>query len=559
MRKQTPKRQPAGGAQPRRVRTKQTSKLPDGETLYRDIFENANDAIALFSLDGIITAVNRGAERLLGWSREELIGQHIRKVATPATVAQAEERSRRFRAGEKLPSSIFEAELLRKDGRTVLVEARTRAIRDAVGKLVGYQGIYRDLSERKQAAEALRQSEERYRSIFAACPDLVYVTDLTGRLLDANPALLDWQGVSLAELQQHHFLDFFAGDNEDDIRAAFSRLTQGLAVRELLVQAKNARGAIRAYEVNAIPLHDQHGKITAVLSVARDVTTRQEMEKALRESQHLRARIADTIPELVYVYDLSAQRTRMVNRQVTAVLGYAPEEVQGKSGPVFGDLLHPEDVASCVARSQVWATAETGTFLETEYRVRHVNGEYRWLRSRETVLTRTPEGQPHEILGLALDVTERKRLGQLMQQRSITLKEVGPRLQRFRESLKMTQAEFATHFGNFNQQQISNYETGRVELPIELLLSLRAHGYPLDVVLGEGSTEALEETIVYLTASYRERVVSRQLASVLTQLLDRDVAKMERTLREVGRPIPPLIGEQKKAVEQLAEVDKLTG
>ena len=123
----------------------------------------------------------------------------------------------------------------------------------------------------------------------------------------------------------------------------------------------------------------------------------------------------------------------------------------------------------------------------------------------------------------------------------------------------MTQAEFGAYFGNFNQQQVSNYETGRVELPIELLLSLRAHGYPLDVVLGEGSTEALEETIVYLTASYRERVVSRQLASVLTQLLDRDVAKIERALREVGRPIPPLVGEQKRAVEQLADVDKLTG
>src|SRR5262245_25761238 len=69
MRKHTPKRQPSGGAQSRLGGTRQTPRLPDSETLYRDIFENANDAIALFSLDGIMTAVNRGAERLLGWSR----------------------------------------------------------------------------------------------------------------------------------------------------------------------------------------------------------------------------------------------------------------------------------------------------------------------------------------------------------------------------------------------------------------------------------------------------------------------------------------------------------
>ena len=123
----------------------------------------------------------------------------------------------------------------------------------------------------------------------------------------------------------------------------------------------------------------------------------------------------------------------------------------------------------------------------------------------------------------------------------------------------MTQAEFGAQFGGYNQQQISNYEIGRVELPLELLLTLRAQGYPLEVVLGEGSAEALEETIVYLSTSYRERVVSRQLASVLTQLLDRDLARMERALRELDRPLPALVGEQRRLVEQVADVEKLTG
>jgi PAS domain S-box-containing protein len=559
MRKSRPKRQPSGETPSRPARPQRPLGSMDSETLYQDIFENANDAIALFSLDGVITAVNRGAERLLGWAREELIGQPVSKVATPAAVALAEARSRRFRAGQKLPSSLFEAELIRKDGSTIVVEARTRAIRDATGTLVGYQGIYRDLTERKQAEEALRQSEERYRSIFEACPDLVYLTDPGGRLLDANPALVRWVGLTREDLRGKHFLEFFAGDNRDELRQKAAELARGAPIRDFVVKAKNAQGEIRAFEVNALPLHDQRGTLTAYLSIARDITARLEVERALRESQYLRARIADMLPDLVYVYDLSARRLRMVNRQVTAVLGYAPDEVQGKTGPVFGDLLHPDDVAPNTARAQAWATAETGAFAESEYRVRHVSGEYRWLRSRETVLTRSPEGVPLEILGLARDVTERKRLGRLMQQRKMTLKELGPRVQHFRESLKLTQAEFAARFGTFNQQQISNYETGRIDVPLELLLGIREQGYPLDVVLGEGSTEALEETIVYLTASYRERVVSQQLARVLLQLLDLDVAKMERALREVGHPIPPLVGEQKRVVEQLADVEKLTG
>src|SRR5439155_558277 len=121
----------------------------EGEERYRFLFENANDAIATFTLDGIITSVNRGAELMVGWSREELIGQHVHKVATPASVALADERARRFLAGEKLPSSTFEADLVCKDGSVVPVEARTRAIRDKEGKPVGFQGIYRDISARK--------------------------------------------------------------------------------------------------------------------------------------------------------------------------------------------------------------------------------------------------------------------------------------------------------------------------------------------------------------------------------------------------------------------------
>jgi PAS domain S-box-containing protein len=122
--------------------------LRESEERYRNLFENANDAIVTFTLDGIVTSVNRGLEAMLGWSREELIGQHYSKFVTPASVALGQERTRRFLAGERLPS-IFEGEQMRKDGHIVPVEIRTRAIRDKEGKPIGFQGIYRDISTRK--------------------------------------------------------------------------------------------------------------------------------------------------------------------------------------------------------------------------------------------------------------------------------------------------------------------------------------------------------------------------------------------------------------------------
>jgi PAS domain S-box-containing protein len=125
-----------------------TEELRENEERYRNLFENANDAIVTFTLEATVTSTNRGLEALLGWSREELIGQHYRKFITPASAALGEERTRRFLAGERVPS-IFEAEMVRKDGSVVPIECRTRAIRDKEGKPVGFQGTYRDISAKK--------------------------------------------------------------------------------------------------------------------------------------------------------------------------------------------------------------------------------------------------------------------------------------------------------------------------------------------------------------------------------------------------------------------------
>jgi len=129
-------------------RKRAEAALRESEVRYRNLFENANDAIVSASLDGTITAVNRGLEVMLGWSRGELIGLHYRKITTPASAALGEERTRRALAGERL-SPIIEAEMVRKDGSVVPVEGRTRFIRDKEGKPIGFQGIYRDISAKK--------------------------------------------------------------------------------------------------------------------------------------------------------------------------------------------------------------------------------------------------------------------------------------------------------------------------------------------------------------------------------------------------------------------------
>ncbi len=136
----------------------------ESERRYRSLFENATDPIATFALDGTITSVNPEAERLTGYTHEELLGRHFSDLARPDSAARLAERARRVLAGETVPPSV-EVVVLRKDGGEAIVEGRFSPIRDDGQRLTGWQVIYRDMTERKRAEEALRASEERYRRL----------------------------------------------------------------------------------------------------------------------------------------------------------------------------------------------------------------------------------------------------------------------------------------------------------------------------------------------------------------------------------------------------------
>ncbi len=133
--------------------------LQTSEARYRELFENANDGIATFTRDGVLTSINRGLEHMLGRSREEMLGRHHGEFVTAASSALASERTRRAIVGDNLPS-LFELELLHKQGIVVPVEARARLMRDQNGAVTGVQIVARDITDRKRAEAELRKAHE---------------------------------------------------------------------------------------------------------------------------------------------------------------------------------------------------------------------------------------------------------------------------------------------------------------------------------------------------------------------------------------------------------------
>src|SRR5262245_61288953 len=118
------------------------------------------------------------------------------------------------------------------------------------------------------------------------------------------------------------------------------------------------------------------------------------------------------MPDILYLYDLRTQKVVYLNRQISA-LGYTPEEIQDKDAAALRRLLHPEDLPRISERYRQFVTGIEEDPVEGEYRVEHANGEWRWFASRATVFHRAGDGRAEQILGVAQDITERKRLEKL--------------------------------------------------------------------------------------------------------------------------------------------------
>ncbi|MEW6497317.1 MAG: PAS domain S-box protein, partial [Cyanobacteriota bacterium] len=147
-----------------------------------------------------------------------------------------------------------------------------------------------------------------------------------------------------------------------------------------------------------------------------NITARKHTEAQLRESQRLRQQIAETVPGILFVYDVLEQRNIYANRQITDLLGYTPEQVEAMGADVISRLSHPDDLAGIIAYFEEFRWVPEGAVRGLEYRNRHVNGEWRWLYSQAVVFNRTVDGVPHQILGIAIDITDRKLAEKALQE-----------------------------------------------------------------------------------------------------------------------------------------------
>ncbi len=384
-----------------RVRAEQATR--ESERKYRTVFDSANDAVFIETVDGSILEVNDNACRLFGYTREELLKMKVSDLvpvearAWLPRVTDAILRDRTFRA---------EAVNVQKSGRQIPVEisASTLELDDATRVLA----IVRDISERKRTEAALAESENRYRTLFSDSLMGIYRTTPDGQIQMANPALVRMLGYeSFAQLAERNLEKDGSGPEyqRDEFKRRIERDGRIVGL-EVNWQTRDGRTLFVRESANAVRAKD--GAVLYYEGTVEDISDRKAVEQALRENEANFRAMAENSADGVAVADESG-RYVFVNSRVAEIFGYPVARLLEMS---FGDLLRPGDARELNER---YARRMRGETVPAQYELTAVRADGQSVPVEVSVTRTTWHGRPASFTNLR-DIGQRRAAEQRLQE-----------------------------------------------------------------------------------------------------------------------------------------------
>jgi PAS domain S-box-containing protein len=293
----------------------------DERGLLEAVVASSDDAIVSCSLDGDILSWNPAAERLYGYSANEILGGNVAVLLPPDRRHELAAVLRRVRHGERIER--LETRECRKDGTEVEVLLSVSAVRDPSGAIVGASAITRDIAELRSVEARLRESEQEYLRIFNATGDGLVINDMDGALVEANPAFCRMHGYTREEILRLHPSVFIHPDYHDLFRGYVEAVRSGGSLEARAVDVRK--------DGSAFPI-GVHGSLfnykggPHILGVVRDITEQVEAERLLEqrvfERTHELASLLQVSRSVGSTLDLSTLLSLILN-QLRLVADYA--------------------------------------------------------------------------------------------------------------------------------------------------------------------------------------------------------------------------------------------
>ena len=376
--------------------------LRESERRYRSVVDNIQDVFYRTDAAGLLVMVSPSGVRLLGYdSVDEMLGQ------PNETFWHEPEKRAEFLGLIRAHGRVadYEVTLKRKDGRPVLVATSSSLYFDDQGNVLGVEGIFRDIAERKRAEEALRVSEERFRRIVEASPMGMnfYRLDEEGRLIldGANPSADRMLGIDHASLAGLAIETAFPGLAGSDIPEMYRRVARGELDSQFFETAYDDGRISGFYAITVFRIGDN-----AVATAYLDITDRRRSEELLRQSEEKFSQLFRLSPDAISLSDPDSGLLVDINEAFTHITGYSREELVGRTSAELGLFADPASRVRMVEKLQ-----KTGQAANVELEIRRKDGS---LVQGSVSCQFVTIDRRRFLLAVSRDLTETKRMQEIM-------------------------------------------------------------------------------------------------------------------------------------------------
>ena len=319
------------------IRSRLSSTIMDSEERYRILHDYAGYLVFTFDRDYLLTHINPVVSDTLGYAEKELLGKNAMELG----IVYPDDYRKVALGVERIFSEKTvvrdEIRFTKKNGEAIFVSSTGVPLLDEEGEVTAVINIARDITQRRLAEEALRESEKKYHDMYEYAPLAYFSIDTYGYVVDCNRAAESFIGYALEELRQMSVYDLYAEESKPTARRIFERFKKGIPVEneEMTYRRRNGDQVQGLLSISAT--RDEDGDIISSRSVVVDITARRKAEEELRESEARLHSIVQASPVGIGV--VSDRIILDVNNRFCEMLGYSREELVGQDAR----MVYPTD------------------------------------------------------------------------------------------------------------------------------------------------------------------------------------------------------------------------
>ncbi|MFX1329176.1 MAG: PAS domain S-box protein [Promethearchaeota archaeon] len=385
------------------IRKISEQKLKESEEKYRGILENIKECYFEVDLNGNFVFFNDALCELQGCPREELLGTNYQDFVDEENKKKIINVYREvYETGS--PRSDFQYQSYRKDGKRITCESSIYLKYDSDGKKIGFSGVARDITEKFYLEQKIKESEEKYRTIFNSSPDYIFITDMEGKILDMNPALLNQIGITLEDVRTMNFTQFYAEDDMDKLYALGRELSSGKEIKGIEIKAKTSNDEIFEYEVNSVPLTEK-GEVSKILNLARDITDKKIAERKLKESEKKYRHLFNSSPYAIWLMDEDGTILDSNSTMINLLSILKIEELIGKKFSEVLSVLERSEYLIAMLKDRFKRFLKREKLGPLEFQITRPKGTKVWLSIQSSLVK---IGDRTLTQAIIQDITEKK-------------------------------------------------------------------------------------------------------------------------------------------------------